>query len=125
VQELKRNILVGIVFVTLSLMPIIFSEAPFRVHLIDALSLFIAFVVPSLITSLKKVKKPFLLWIIGAIIGILFWDIFSSFVITKKEIFMSWYIVYPIGIISLLLLQITVQYISNRLKLITSTWKKI
>ncbi len=114
-EILTRDILVGIVFVVLSLISIFSSGAQFIVHFINILSLFIALVIPSFIINLQKIKKPFLIWIFSAIVGILFWDIFYSLIIVKKELFMYWYIIYPVGIISLVILQIFIQYISDKI----------
>jgi hypothetical protein len=91
------------------------SGAPPRVHAVDISTLFIAFVVPGLMGINKEYKSQLFVWLFGAAIGMLYWDIFSSYVIVKKEIFMYWYIVYPIGIIFLSLFQLLAKYINSKL----------
>jgi len=96
-------------------MSILISGAPFKVHVVDISALFIAFVIPGLIASTKKAKRPIYIWLVGSIIGLLFWDVFSAYVIVKREIFMGWYFVYPIGVTMLVLLQLLVKYINSKI----------
>ena len=91
------------------------SGAPLRVHLVNIAALFIALVIPNLIVIIKNIKKPLYVWFFGGVIGLLLWDIFSTYVIAKKEIFMGWHIIYPIGIFGLLSLQTFIKYISGKL----------
>ena len=88
------------------------SGAPARVHAVDISALFIAFVVPGLIV---KNKKKLYIWLFGAVIGLLYWDVLSASVIVKREILMGWYIVYPVGAIAILLLQFITKYINSKL----------
>lgn len=103
-----------VVFLLLSLISVVMSGAPLKVHAVDVSALFIAFVIPSVITNKNGSKNPLLIWLLGSIVGILYWDIVAAYVIVKKELFMSWYIVYPVGISLIILLQITTKYISRK-----------
>jgi hypothetical protein len=91
------------------------SGAPFKVHAVNMSALFLAFVIPSIIVNIKNIKKPFYIWLLGSVIGILLWDTLSAFVIVKRELFMGWYIIYPIGITALVSLQLLVNYINGKL----------
>jgi hypothetical protein len=91
------------------------SGAPARVHIVDISALFIAFVIPGLIAINKENKNQLYVWLFGAIIGLLYWNVLSSYVIVKREIFTGWYIVYPVGVIFLLLFQLVVKYINSKL----------
>jgi len=102
------------VFLLLSLIAVLISGAPLKVHAIDISALFIALVIPSMIAYKNDIKKSFFIWFLGGIIGILYWDMLATYVIVKKEIFMGWYILYPIGITSIMLLQIIIKFISRQ-----------
>jgi hypothetical protein len=91
------------------------SGAPLRVHAVDIFALFIAFVIPGLIANNKEVKKQYLVWLFGGVFGLLFWDVLSSYVIVKREIFMGWYIIYPVGLSAFLILHLLVKYINSKL----------
>ena len=91
------------------------SGAPARVHAVDISALIIAFVVPGLIVKNKKNKKKLYIWLFGAVIGLLYWDVLSASVIVKRELLMGWYIVYPVGAIAILLLQFITKYINSKL----------
>jgi len=110
---LRQSYTILTLFLLLSLVSIIISGAPDKVHLVDISTLFIAFVIPGLIGMNKEYKSQFFVWVFGAVIGILYWDILSSYVIVKREIFMYWYIVYPVGVIFLFLFQLIVKYFSH------------
>lgn len=104
-----------VVFILLSLASIVISGAPLRVHAVNISALLIAFVIPSLISKYKANKKQIYIWLFGGIIGLLYWDVLSAFVIVKREIFVGWYIVYPAGIVAILFLQTLVKYINSKL----------
>ena len=111
-----RHIVITIlVFLALSLVFITISEAPFKVHVVDISALFVAFVIPSIISIMKDNKNQKYIWLVGATIGLLYWDILFSSVIVKRELFMGWYVIYPIGIGALYLLQIITMYAGNLL----------
>ena len=104
-----------IIFILLSLISLVISGAPLRVHAVDISALFIAFVLPGLFTNKKENKKQIYIWLFGGVVGLLYWDALSALVIGKREIFMGWYIVYPVGILAILLLQLLVKYINSKL----------
>ena len=103
------------VFLLLSIVSIIFYGAPFRAHAVDITALFIALLIPKFITKNKENKKQIYIWLLCGVIGILYWDVLSSFVIVKKEIFMGWYIIYPFGIVAILLVQAIIKFINKKL----------
>jgi len=114
-KSLRYIIITVIVFILLSIISLYMSGAPLKVHAIDISALFIAFVIPNIVSYKKDIKKSFYIWLLGSIIGIFYWDVLTSYAIVKKEIFMWWYIIYPVCILSIMLLQIIIKYI-NRLK---------
>ncbi len=103
------------IFIIFSAISIAISGAPIRVHVVDISALFIAFVAPGFIARNKEIKTQFYIWLLGAVIGLFAWDILSAYIIAKREIFMGWFIIYPIGIVGLVLLQVAVKYINSKL----------
>ena len=104
-----------IVFLLLSLAYVLTSGAPLRVHSVDIVAFAISFVVPGIVAQKQQTVNPLVIWFAGGIFGIFFWDIGSAYVIVKRELFMGWSIVYPTGVVGLLLLQLLVKYISKKL----------
>ncbi len=83
----------------------------------DIAAFFFAFVVPGLLGSYvgrKSLKKIVMVWLLGGLIGLFLWDVGSTLVIVKRELFMGWYILYPLGLMGLILLQLAVKYISGK-----------
>jgi hypothetical protein len=111
-----RNIFIilGIFFI-LSVISIIISGAPIRVHIVDVSALFIAFAAPALIALNREIKTQLCIWLLGAFVGVFIWDVLSAYVIAKREIFRGWYIVYPIGVLGLIILQTAIKYINAKL----------
>lgn len=115
-QEALRSMYITVgAFLLLSIVSIIFYGAPFRVHAVDITALFIALLIPNLIAKNKENKKQIYIWLLGGVIGIFYWDVLSSFVIVKKEIFRWWYIIYPVGIAGIILIQAIIKYINQKL----------
>ena len=112
----KRHLRIVIgIFLFLSLLSWLFwSGAPLRVHAVDVIAFFGAFVVPSVLAFNLSLKKKVLAWIIGGAIGLFLWDVGSAYVIVKRELFMGWPILYSLGITGLLLVQIVVNYIESK-----------
>ena len=114
---MKKEYLLTIiaVFVFLSMISLLISGAPVRVHLVDIAAFFLAFVVTGLLAFHFGRKNQVLVWLIGGGIGLFLWDVGSAFVIVKRELFMGWFFLYPLGLIGLVLLQVTVKYISDKI----------
>lgn len=91
------------------------TGAPLKVHVVDISALFISLVIPALIANFQSVKNQFYIWLFGAVIGLLFWDVLSAYVIVKREIFMGWYLIYPAGVAGLLILQTLIKYINKKM----------
>lgn len=104
-----------VVFLLLSLISVVMSGAPLKVHAVDVSALFIAFVISGLIANNKETKKQYFVWLFGGVFGLLFWDVLSAYVIVKREIFMGWYIIYPVGLSALFILHSLVNYINKKL----------
>lgn len=106
------------VFALLSMLSLlIWNGPPLRVHAVDIAAFFLAFVVPGLLGSYvgcNSFKKVVMVWLLGGLIGLFLWDAGSALVIVKRELFMGWYILYPLGLMGLILLQLTVKYISGK-----------
>lgn len=112
---MSHTIVAFTIFLFISVVSILISGAPLRVHAVNILALFIAFIVPSLAAvKFNKINK-YVIWLCGAMLGIIVFDIGSSYVISKRELFMGWYILYPVGLIVLLLLQFITNYASTKL----------
>jgi hypothetical protein len=103
------------IFLFLSLLSLLFwSGAPLRVHAVDITAFFIAFVIPGILGFNLSLKKQLVIWFVGGIIGPFLWDVGSSYVVEKRELFMGWTILYPLGLIGLCLLQIAVKWIERK-----------
>ncbi len=85
-----------------------------RVHAVDISAFFIAFVVPGVLGFNLSLKKQLVTWLVGGIIGLFLWDVGSAYVIVKRELFMGWPILYPLGLIGLCLLQVAVKCIDRK-----------
>ena len=103
------------IFILLSVISVMSSGAPFKVHSVNVTALFIAFFIPNLLAKNKENKKRIIIWLSGSIIGMFYLDLLSSLVIVKKEIFFRWYISYPVGIAFILILQALTKYIDRKL----------
>ena len=112
----KKHILAVInIFLILSGLSLLFwSGAPVRVHAVDITAFFIAFVIPGLLAFNLSPKKQLAIWFVGGVVGLFLWDVGSAYVIVKRELFMGWPILYPLGLLGLLILQITVKYIDRK-----------
>jgi hypothetical protein len=103
------------VFLLLSVASLLFWRgAPLRVHVIDITAFFVAFVIPSVLAFDLSLKKQLAIWLVGGTAGLFLWDIGSAYVIVKRELFMGWPILYPVGLGGLWLLQIAVKYIDKK-----------
>jgi hypothetical protein len=103
------------VFVLLSILSLlIWNGPPLRVHAVDITAFFFAFVVPGLLALYTGPKKEVIVWLLGGAVGIFLWDAGSALVMLKRELFMGWYVLYPLGLIGLVLLQLAVKYISGK-----------
>jgi hypothetical protein len=112
---MKQTHLTVLVFALLSFIIITLSDALFKVHAIDVSALLFAFCVPGLVAINKGKIAQLQTWLFGALIGLLYWDAASAVVIAKREMFMGWYIVYPIGAVAIVSLQSFVKYINSKL----------
>lgn len=92
-RVLIATVLAGAVFVP----TYVYSDAPPRVHLANALGLFLAFWVPALlIRSWKDLKARAVFFVGCAVFGTLVWDAVTAAVIVKREFLMGAAIVYPL-----------------------------
>jgi hypothetical protein len=81
------------------------SGAALRVHIVDALSLFVAFWIPAgFVRSLSDIRVKLKIILPIILLGILVWDLLSSVVITKREFFREAHVVYPLGILTMMTL---------------------
>jgi len=103
-----------VVFIVLSLVFIVVSDAPFKVHAVDISALFIAFVIPSLVINAVKEKQQLYILLFCAVAGLLFWDILTAYIIVKRDVFMGWYVFYPVGFLVLFMLHILVKYLNKK-----------
>lgn len=88
----KRDHIVSVIALSIGCfaLTVIFSGAPLRVHLVDAISLVIAFTIPATYISQKQdiAKNRFQIisfWLLGTIV----WFFLSSLVVVKAELSFS------------------------------------
>ncbi|WP_226647318.1 hypothetical protein [Microbulbifer variabilis] len=94
-------------FIVLSLGSITLSGAPAKVHVVNVVCFFVAFVLGTVVAEKRLSNLPaYIIWLMAGLVGLFSWDVVSSLVIVKAEIFMGWYILYPAGLLGILCLQI-------------------
>ena len=81
---MSHTVVVFTIFLLISVVSVLISGAPIRVHAVNIFALFIAFIVPSL--AAVKFNK-YVIWLCGAVLGIIVFDIGSAYVISKRELF--------------------------------------
>ena len=101
-------------FVCLCVASLFISGASMMVHVVNVATFSLAFVVPGLVASRLSFPRQFVTWLIGGAIGLFLWDIGVSLVIVKYDFFSGWYYLYPLGLTTLICLQLAVKYISYR-----------
>ena len=110
---MRQTLLLIVVFITLSLGSFLLSDAPLRVHLVNSFALILAVVVPGLISQKLDAPTRYFAWVIGAVLGLLYWDVFSAQAIVKREPFEGWYIIYPVGFVCIVLLQLSIERVGR------------
>lgn len=108
-----------IIYVIVILISVSKSNAPFRVHFVNATALLIGFFIPSLfISSFKMMLNKWYLPMTFILLSVFIWDYLSAEVILKREFLMNALILYPVSIIFLIILLIIhrflVQYALKR-----------
>ena len=95
-KALIATALAGIVFISTHL----YGGAPLRVHLADALGLFLAFWIPALMMrSWKDLKERAFFFAAFVVFGTLVWDAVTASVIVKRDFLMGAAIVYPLFLV--------------------------
>ncbi|RHW74674.1 hypothetical protein [Colwellia sp. RSH04] len=114
---MKSSIFISItIFSLLSFCSIYMSGAPIKVHAINIFSFFIAFVLATVAVEYRWFKLSKLqTWLAFSILGLVVFDVLSSLVIVKRELFMGWFIIYPVGIAGLVSLQILASFLCGKL----------
>ncbi|MEX1215548.1 hypothetical protein [Saccharospirillum sp.] len=101
-------------FVVLSVLSLVVSGAPLRVNAVNIGCFFVAFVVGTVLAERRSVGLPgYVIWLLLGAVGLLLWDLLSALVIVKAEVFMGWYIIYPLGLVGLMALQLLAVAISR------------
>lgn len=94
-------------FAVLSVISVALGGAPARVHAVNISCFFVAFVGGAVLAERRVGNLPsYTIWLVLGVIGLLLWDLLSAFVVAKAEVFMGWYVLYPLGLVGLVLLQI-------------------
>ncbi|WP_157960438.1 hypothetical protein [Marinimicrobium alkaliphilum] len=94
-------------FVVLSVLSVALSGAPARVHAVNIGCFFVAFVVGTVLAERRAGNLPgYVIWLLVGGVGLLLWDILSAFAVVKAEVFMGWYVLYPLGLAGLVVLQL-------------------
>jgi len=93
-------------FIVLSLVSLFISGAPVKVHTTNIICFFLAFFLGTVAAEKRLIDLPdYLIWLAAGLVGLFAWDLASSLIIVKAEVFMGWYILYPIGLLGILCLQ--------------------
>jgi hypothetical protein len=50
----------------------------------------------------KSDLSIYVIWLVVGLVGLFAWDVVSSLIIVKAEVFMGWYILYPAGLLGIL-----------------------
>ncbi|AWF82283.1 hypothetical protein BTJ40_16420 [Microbulbifer sp. A4B17] len=94
-------------FVVLSLGSLFLSDAPAKVHAVNIACFFVAFFLGTVVAEKRPSDLPtYIIWLVAGLLGLFAWDVVSSLVIVKAGVFMGWYIIYPVGLLGILCLQI-------------------
>lgn len=94
-------------FAVLSAFSVALSGAPARVHAVNIGCFFVAFVVGAVLAERRAGNRPgYIIWLLVGAVGLLLWDILSAFAVVKAEVFMGWYVLYPLGLVGLVVLQL-------------------
>ncbi len=94
-------------FAVLSAFSVALSGAPARVHAVNIGCFFVAFVVGTVLAERRAGNLPgYIIWLLVGAVGLLLWDILSAFAVVKAEVFMGWYVLYPLGLVGLVVLQL-------------------
>ena len=81
-------------------MPIMYSDAPARVHLADAVGVILAFWIPALmVRSWSDLKARALFFAAIVVVGTIVWDVVSAQVVVKREFMTGAGIVYPLSLV--------------------------
>lgn len=95
------------IFTVLSAFSVALSGAPARVHAVNIGCFFVAFVAGTILAERRAGNLPdHVIWLLLGAVGLLLWDILSAFVVVKAEVFMGWYVLYPLGLVGLVILQL-------------------
>ncbi len=95
-KVLIATLLAAIVFIP----SYIYSDAPLRVHLADALGVALAFWIPAMmVRSWNDLKERVLFFAAFVVGGTLIWDVVTAVVIVKRDFLMGGVIVYPLFLI--------------------------
>ncbi len=101
-ETVRRSSAVLVFVVITGALPFL-SGAPFRLLLAEGASFAFAFLVPALLTARQDWRGAFP-WLLGfGLLGVLLLDVWSSIVIVKREFLMGWYVLYPGGLLALLI----------------------
>ncbi len=95
------------IFAVLSALSVALSGAPAKVHVVNIGCFFLAFVAGTVLAE-RRVgnRRHYVIWMLSSAVGLLLWDILSSFVVVKAKIFMGWHVLYPLGLVGLVALQL-------------------
>jgi hypothetical protein len=95
------------IFAVLSALSVALSGAPAKVHAVNIGCFFVAFVAGTVLAERHTGNmRGYVIWLLSGAVGLLLWDILSSFVVVKAEVFMGWYVLYPLGLVGLVALQL-------------------
>lgn len=118
---MKLHFLYLAIFIILSVVLLLVSGAPLKVHAVDIGAFAIAYLIPGIIAQRYNGRKAFFILLAGAIIGVVLFDLGLSYVVVKRDFFMGWYIFYPVLVAGLLLLHSITKLTNKKLPYNKST----
>ncbi len=82
---MKQHFLYLGIFIILSVVLLLVSGAPLKVHTIDIGAFAIAYLIPGIIAQRYDGKKAFFILLVGAITGVVLFDLGLSYVVVKRN----------------------------------------
>ncbi|WOH36741.1 hypothetical protein RI844_15390 [Thalassotalea fonticola] len=114
---MKQTLITSIViFIILSIAYLSISGAPLRVHASLICSFFLAYVGGTFAAEKQWfTRSKHSTWLWCGLAGLFMFDVLSAWTIGKRELFMGWYFIYPMGLLGLITLQIFGEFIGKKL----------
>jgi hypothetical protein len=103
-MSLLRSALIAVAIYLAILVPVLISSgAQLRIELVDASALALGFLVPAFfIRCVSDLRRMLWLLVPWAALAVLWFDLWTAEFVVKRDPFMGWQVLYPIGVLFLL-----------------------